>query len=360
MKILSRRFLASYLTFYVAILFASVLVISVVEMMLNFDDFLDSSDGFLGIATYLFLRIPTYYLPYLAPFASFGAAFLAFALPARVHEIIALQAGGISPQGIATPLLIAAGLVAAGMLLLNETWVLDVSRALHAQKSHDEQEQLFQARSSFWYRKGAFLYNVRSADRENQSLYGVEVFERTRAGDLLQRISAGSAQILPGGAWRLQDATIRRFDTSQPESAPITHSASEIDLELGSRADLVLLNADPHALSLPALRAYIDAVTQDGRDAKRSRLLFHSRLTEPVTVLLFALLGVSLGFGVGRDRGIASAALQGLGMVGLFYGVRALVILAASSGPAAAAPATWLVTAAFGGYGTWCFLRMGR
>ena len=96
-------------------------------------------------------------------------------------------------------------------------------------------------------------------------------------------MASSSAAESSGGAWRLQDATIRRFDTSRPESAPITHSASEIDLELGSRADLVLLNADPHALSLPALRAYIDAVTRDGRDAKRSRLLFHTRLTEPVT-----------------------------------------------------------------------------
>ncbi len=359
MKILSRRFLASYLTFYLAILFASILVISIVEMMLNFDDFLDSSDGFLGLGTYLFLRIPTYYLSYLAPFASFGAAFLAFALPARVHEILALQAGGISPQVIATPLLGAAALVAAATLLLNETWVLDVSRTLHAQKSHDEEEQLFQARSSFWYRKGAFLYNVRSADRESRSLYGVEVFERTRAGELLRRISASSAQILPDGAWRLRDATIRRFDTGRPESAPTTHIASEIDLELGTRGDLALLNADPQALSLLRLRAYIDALSRDGRDAKRPRLLFHSRLTEPISVVLFALLGLPLGFGVCR-QGIAFAALQGLGVVGLFYTARALAILSASSGPSAAAPATWLVVGAFAGYGTWRFLRMGR
>ena len=53
MKILSRRFLASYLTFYLAILFASILVISIVEMMLNFDAFLEFSDGCVEVLSLL-------------------------------------------------------------------------------------------------------------------------------------------------------------------------------------------------------------------------------------------------------------------------------------------------------------------
>ena len=359
MKILTRRFLASYLAFYAAILFASILLISIVEMMLNFDAFLESSQGFLGIATYLFLRIPTYYLSYLAPFASFAAAFLTFALPARAHEILAVEAGGIPPQLIAIPPLVAAAVIGSSLLLANETWVLDASRALLSLESHEEQEELFQARGSFWYRKGRFLYNVRSADRERQELYGVDVFERNAQGLLLRRISAQSAQILPDRAWQLGEATIRRFDPSQPDAAPLTERADEMIVEMGSRGEIALFNADPEALSLFRLRGYIDALLQEGRSATRPRLLLHSRLAEPASVLLFALLGIPLGLGVSRNVRIGLAALRGLGLLGLFYTARALALLSATASAGGAA-APWAVMAAFAGFGIWRFQRMGR
>lgn len=359
MKILSRRFLASYLAFYVAILFASILVISIVEMMLNFDAFLEFSDGFLGIATYLFLRIPTYYLPYLAPFASFGAAFLAFALPARAHEIVAVEAGGIPPQLIAIAPLVASALLGAALLLSSESWVLDASRTLLRLESREQQQELFQARGSFWYRAGRFLYNVRGADRERQRLYGVDVFERNPDGMLIRRISAQSAQILPDRGWRLMGATIRRFDPGRPDAAPLTRRADEIVVEMGSRGEIALLNADPEALSLLRLRGYIDALLQEGRSATRPRLLFHSRLAEPASVLLFALLGVPLGLGVSRSQRIGLAALRGLGLLGLFYTARALALLSATAS-AGAAGAPWAVVGAFGAFGIWRFQRMGR
>jgi len=358
-KILSRRFLASYLAFYVAILFASILVISIVEMMLNFDAFLESSHGSLGIATYLVLRIPSYYLPYLAPFASFGAAFLAFGLSARAHEIVAVEAGGIAPQLIAIAPLVASALIGSALLVVSETWGLTASRARLGLESQEEQAELFQARSSFWYRKGRFLYNVRGADRANQRLYGVDVFERNREGLLVRRISAQSAQILPQQDWRLSEATIRRFDPSRPDAAPRTRHADEIILEIGSQGDLALFNADPEALSLFHLRRHIDALVQDGRDATRPRLLFHSRLAEPATVSLFALLGIPLGLGVSRSQRIGLAALRGLGLLGLFYTARALSLLWAGAGLGAPA-APWAVVAAFGAFGIWRFQRMGR
>ena len=359
MKILSRRFLASYLSLYVAILFASMLIISIVEMMLNFDDFLESSHGSLGIATYLALRIPTYYLPYLAPFASFGASFLAFGLAARVHEIVAVEAGGIAPQHIATAPLLASGLIGCALLLANETMGLNASQAQLGIENREMQAKLFQDRGSFWYREGRFLYNVQSADRANQRLYGVEVFERDREGLLVRRISAQSAQVLPQQGWRLSEATIRRFDPDQPDAAPRTRRAEEIVLKISSEGDRTLFNADPEALPLLSLRRHIDALERGGRNATRARLLFHSRLAEPASIPLFALLAIPLGIGVGRGRHIGMAALLGLGLLGLFYTGRALALLWAGAG--VGNPTTpWSVVVAFGVFGVWRFQRMGR
>ncbi len=99
MRILSRYFLASYLTLFVSILVSATLAIMVIEMMLNFDDILDHQKGVKGVATYLFLRVPAYYLRDLLPVSSFAAVFFALGLPARAHEITAIKTGGISPRG---------------------------------------------------------------------------------------------------------------------------------------------------------------------------------------------------------------------------------------------------------------------
>ena len=66
-------------------------------MMVKFDHVIDYGEGLSGVATYLFLRLPSYYLPYLLPVGSFGAAFLCLGLPARAFEILAAKTSGIAP-----------------------------------------------------------------------------------------------------------------------------------------------------------------------------------------------------------------------------------------------------------------------
>ena len=78
--------------------------IVIVDTLLNFDDIVEEYEGARGIATYLFLRLPSYYLRDLIPITGFAAAFFCMGLPARRKEITALKAGGISPQRAAAPL----------------------------------------------------------------------------------------------------------------------------------------------------------------------------------------------------------------------------------------------------------------
>jgi len=73
-RILSRHFLASYLKLFAVILFSSTIAITVIEMMLNFESVLEHRNGRMGIATYLLLRIPSYYFRDLMPIACFAAA----------------------------------------------------------------------------------------------------------------------------------------------------------------------------------------------------------------------------------------------------------------------------------------------
>ncbi|HKA16054.1 MAG TPA: LptF/LptG family permease [Myxococcota bacterium] len=356
MRTLSRYFVQNYLTYYAAIVAASILVIAIVEMMVNFDHVIEYGEGVAGVASYLFLRLPSYYLPYLLPVGSFGAAFLCLGFPARALEILAARTSGIAPQRIAAPVLAAACLLSGVALFLNETVVLRAARRFDRGQDGGE---LFQARGEFWYRRGNTLFNVQGADRDTQTLQGVAIYERDAEGRLLRSVRADRAHIETDRRWRLENALFREFPRGEPDSAPRTEALPTAMFEVGDAGDLALLGADPHELPLWSLHAYILAVDAEGRDTTRYRSLWHARLADPLTVLLFAVLGAPLGFSVERARSLGAAAIHGVGLLAGYYALQTTASVIGSAGYAASVLAPWAVLGGFGAFGAWRFARVG-
>jgi LPS export ABC transporter permease LptG len=354
-RILTRFFVQSYLTYYAGIVAVAILVIAIVEMMVKYDDVIGYGDGLSGVVTYLFLRLPSYYLPFLLPVGSFGAAFLCLGLPARALEILAAKTSGIAPLRIAAPVLATASAFSLLALFLNETVVLQTAERLDG--GHDGGE-LFQSSGTFWYQRGNTLFEVKGADRDTQTLQGVVIYERDANGRLLRRVEADVAHIEADHRWRLENARFREFPRNEPEAAPRTELHTSAWLELGDAADLALLGADPRGLTLLRLREYIRAVEREGRDTARYRSLWHARLADPVSVLLFAVLGAPLGFAVERARSLGAAAIQGVGLLGGYYALQTSASVIGSAGFAAAALAPWFVLAAFAVFGAWRLARL--
>ena len=359
MRILPRYFVMGFLAAYAAILLVSLVAIAIVEMMLNFNHVLEHGRGLAGVASYLFLRLPSYYLPYLIPITSFGAAFLAMALPARSLEVMAAKAGGIAPQRLAAPILAAAALLCLVSFTVRETLVLDASRRFErVEGSVETERRLFQSKGSFWYHRGSTVLRVDSADRTARTLHGLQIWERDRDGRLVRSIRAQRARIeADRRTWELENAVIHQFPADRPEAPPRMLAQPRIRLEIGSEEDLALLDADPRALSLPELSRYIDARDRDGRDTDAVRALWHARWADPLSVLLFALLGAPLGATVERKRSLAAPALRGVAAVGGFYGLQTAFSLLTAGAVASASP--WLLLAGFGSFGARRYAQMG-
>ena len=361
MRILPRHFGLSFLGFYVATLIVSLAVISIVELMLNFDHLVEHRGGPAGMASYLFLRLPSYYLPYLLPVAAFAASFLSLGLPARALEVLAAKACGVAPLRLVLPVLAAATLLSGASLVLNESLVLEAGRRFEsAEGAAQTERRLFQSKGSFWYRRGHTIVRVHSADRENRVLHGVQLYERDRNGRLRRSVQAERAQIADDHRWQLQDAVIRHFDPERPELAPRLEQHAQAWLEVGSIDDLALLDADPRSLPLPRLGRYLDALEREGRPTAEVRALWHARAAEPLSVLLFAWLGAPLGLAVERTRSLASAALRGAVWLALFYALQAAPSLLAAKPTGLLAGAPWLLLLAFGGWGAWSWRAVAR
>lgn len=356
-KTLSRQFLASYLNLYAGILVASTLVIVVVEMMLNLDDALDFEQGAAGVASYLLLRVPSYYLPYLIPVGSFAAAFLCLGLPARAREILALKAGGVAPQRICVPVLVAAAVISVGALLLNETIVRKSYNKFNHLNPGGEIGSIFQSSGGFWYQRAGTFYYIREADRDTRTVRGVRIYEPGTDGRLHRSIEAESARIGDDDRWHLHHVTIRTF-SSDPAAAPTVEHVDSRVLDMASRRELALLDADASSLNLLDLHAYIQAARRDGRDTARYRALFYERLADPLSVLLFALLAMPLGLAVERSRSLPTAAIQGVVLLAVFYTLKTTGAIAAAGGVAAAVPVPWIVLLLFGSFGAWRFARL--
>lgn len=356
MSILARYFVASYFRLFAATFAISTLAIVVVEMLVNFDKIfaargLDSPgvSALRGAVSYLFLRIPSYYLRDLIPISSFAAAFLCMGLPARRSEITAARAGGISPLRLVLPVLVAASGVSALSLAANETLVQEATRRWS--RLGFSGERIAFRQGSFWYRRGDRIYNVWEADPDAKRLRGVRVYELDPGGRLLRAIRASSVQVDSGERWQFSKPVVHRFPAGRPDRSPTIELLPSLELEVGSQRDLQLLSAQASSLGLLDLIDSIEAKRDAGRGVARDLTLLQRRICEPLACLLLALLAIPPGIGVERSRNLAVSALWGMLWLGAFQAARVSGNLLISASAPLAALVPWGVSLVFAGLG---------
>ena len=189
MRILQRYLVARFLGLFAALLVGSILTIVIVEMLLNFDNVLKAQEGFPGVVSYLFLRIPSYYLRDLIPLTAFAASFATLAITSRWLEVLAIKAGGIPPQRVVLPILLIGVLLAVAAFVLTETAVLRATRQWNRRAIGSSDPITFRW-GSFWYHRGHTIYNIMDANRDERTLRGVKLWELDERGRLLRSIRA--------------------------------------------------------------------------------------------------------------------------------------------------------------------------
>jgi lipopolysaccharide export system permease protein len=356
-RILSRYFLASYLGLFVLVLVFALMLMTVIEMLVNFDEIVEHREAAGGALQYLLIRVPALYFRDVVPVASFIAAFLCLGLAARTREITAIKTGGVPPTRVAVPILIAAFFLSIVALVANETILLGATREF-TQFENPGQSLAFRG-GSFWYHRGDTFFNVREADAETREMRGVTLYTLDRRGRLRETLSAERVSVEDDDRWLLREARIRRFDPEDPAASPQVEQVALKPIDMAGN-DLELLDAGGQALSVPQLFEVIEIRTREKRPAERYQSMLHTRLAEPVTVLVFALLALPIGLTVDRTRSLAVSALLGIGLLTGFRACWHVASLLGRSGFEAAVAGPWLVLSAFGALGTLLLLRSPR
>lgn len=358
MQILSRHLLARFLRSFVAILFVLVLAVLIGDLLLDLGDLLGEKAA-AGVARALLekaLETPARYLPILLPMASFAAAFLTLGTAARSLEITALKAGGISPLRAILPLLAAAAALTGVALASNETVVLRAARAV---ERLEQGRDFALQRGSFWHGSGDTIYNVRDADPATRTLEGITILELTPAGRLHRSLQAPQARVARDGRWILEGALVRRFEGAALD-APATERHASLVLPAPQQSDKLLLDERASTLSIADLETAIRSRGEGGGEVRRFRALLHERLSDPITVLLFAWLAIPLALRVEQTRSLATPALQGVVLIVAFFFAKSLGSTLASQGAAPAALTPWAILMSFAAFAAWQLRQVPR
>jgi lipopolysaccharide export LptBFGC system permease protein LptF len=190
-------------------------------------------------------------------------------------------------------------------------------------------------------------------------LHDLKVFEMGSDGRLTRRIDASLAQVRDGDL-HLFDATELAFPRDDPTAVPARTWQREVVLDTDRGSSPNLLQADAATLSLLGLREFIQQRAEAGGKVTRFISLFHTRLTDPLTVFLLSLLAVPFALRVEQTKSLAIPALQGVAVLLVFWGFRSFTALVGSSGETTAAVAPWLVLGLFLAGGTWRYLTVPR
>jgi lipopolysaccharide export system permease protein len=348
-RTLWRYLLTRYLLSLLTVLCVLILLVLTIEVLLDVDHIVESEAGLSGV---LLKLVSSYLLQYLLPASVLVSAFTTLAGAARHREITALKAGGISPLTAVLPLILAAILLSAASFVASDTLIVTASRAWN-RLTHENAGEVAVRRGTFWYHKGHFIYNFADTDASGTVVHEVTVFELDDQNRLRRRIGAPRATVSEASRWHFENATVHLFDPDNPGQPPHVEHGAEVTVALDQEPNQALLKKEVASLSVADLRGHVDERKRSGRDVTRASALLHTRLSDPLTVLVFALLAIPIGIRVEQTRSLSRGALQVVLIMFVYYSAREAASTLAFEGvvPASASWVVLLVAAAAGWLG---------
>jgi lipopolysaccharide export system permease protein len=309
---------------------AAVIAISLFALVF---DLLDASDDIirtegnvaLAFGRYFALRLPSLVAEVL-PFAALLGALFAAAELLRNSEFIVLWASGVSPLGIVRRLLPIGLAICALELANDELLVPPTIQELRAWEVGSFKSTLdgFVGNDIWMQHRGDFIRLPR-LEPGATSASNVIILERDAVGNLVERLTAARAELLPG-AWRLLDvqrATVGAGFTTEPELV----WENEIDLDR-----LRVVARPPQEIGLLDL---VDIIRNDGYGVVATQghesALFH-RLFGATLPTLLVMLTFALARRSTRQGAISTLFMKGIGGGFVFVILNGLALALAEAG----------------------------
>lgn len=315
MAFLLDRYLARlFVGRFAALLIGFSVLIVLLDLLANANKVLETEagDGF-ALFRYAALRLPGIASDTMT-FAVLLAALLTLGGLARHQELVALRSIGVSQFKLFAMLLPAAIVVAVPQFILNDQIV---PRSLHelrawgvagyGENSGGDENPVT------WVREGSDVIRVSYVNVGDETLSGVTIFRRNPEGNLIERISAGSAHFVDG-AWMLYDVQRFMVADGQTQNVEVMPWDGQIQPAL-----FASLSAHPRELTWLEMKQFADDRDLGNRPRYYYQTWLHKKIASPVASILMILIAVPLAQRFSREGTLAPMFVTGVAIGFLYF-----------------------------------------
>ena len=297
----------------------------------------------------------------LLPLAVLMAVIVTMSVLVKNNELVAFKASGVSLYRLSVPLLVAGLLLAAAMMLFDDTYLPYTNKrqdALRNQIKGRPARTFFQPRRQWIFGEGLRLYNYDFFDPESRLFGGLSVFELDPANfQMRRRVFAARATWNDAQkTWNLEDGWVRDFDGSTIKQF-VPYRKIRLS-ELTEPPAYFFREVRPyHQMNLRELGQYISDLQQAGFDVARISVQWHKKLAYPLMAPIIVLLGIPFA-AVFRARSTMGGVALSVAIGIAYWAVSALFEAMGSVGQLPPFLAAWSPDTIFAFLGIYFFLKM--
>ena len=341
--------------YYFLLLLAGYLILF--DAFTLFDLLQDISRSHIGIATvanYFRYLVPRM-LYLLSPLSALVATLVTLGLMAKNNEVTAFKASGVSLYRLALPLLLASTFLAAGMFVLDDTYLPYANQkqdALRNQIKGRPAQTFYEPTRQWIFGEGYRVYNYALFDSDHDLFGGLNVFELDPATfQLRRRIFAERARwesSLSGWVRDFRGGTVSYYAQFRVISlSDLAEPPSYFKREVLPSSQM----------NWRQLRRYIRDLSQAGFDTSRLSVEWHKKFAFPLIAAIIVFLAVPFAFLVGTRGAVGGLALA-VGIALVYWSASALFEAMGGVGQLPPLLAGWAPDAIFGFLATYFFLKM--
>jgi LPS export ABC transporter permease LptF/LPS export ABC transporter permease LptG len=298
-----------YLGMILSTFLVLVLVFTLFELL---GDILRNKVSALVVAEYL-LNVTPYLLYNVAPLVMLLAVLVTFGLMQRSNEITAIKATGTSIYRIVTPVIIAAGVVAASLFFADQFYLPRTNQrqeALHNQIKGKPAQTYLRPDRKWIFGQNNDIYYYQFFDPDRDQFGNITVFQldktnfsvtrrihadRARWADNLDRweYERGWERTLKGSAM----GDYRSFEVATFPQLPETPAYFKKEVKQYSE------------MNYEELHKYIRDLQQSGFDVVRLRVELNKKLSYPLITLIMAVLAIPFALSTGKKGAVTGVAV---------------------------------------------------
>ncbi|MBI4855035.1 MAG: LptF/LptG family permease [Acidobacteria bacterium] len=313
-RIIDRMILSDMLRHFLVVLLGLTSVFLVFTLFELTNNIVENKIGFITVANYLLFLTPQIF-HYAAPFSVLVAVLVTFGLFGKSSQLVALNASGQSLYRLALPVLLYS-LIAGGFLFVSQEYVLPFANRRqeylrYVIKGGQLQAQTFyQNRRKWFLAKDNRLINFQYFDTKLNKFAGLSIYELdTESGSLLRRISSKEASWDTNTQeWVLNGGFIRTYEEGSVKSI---ERIRDMKLKLGETPEYFKQQTpESSKMSIEQLLAQIKDLGESGVDILSLQIALHTKIANPFTCLVMALMGIPFAFAIGKRGALAGVGVS--------------------------------------------------